>query len=135
MHEFWSMVTLYGVLLVVNWQFVLFLAPFYYLGQCLSFLIAWYEHAGADPDVPVATGVSTYEPIYNWAFLNNGFHAEHHHRPKVHWTKMKEVREETRAEQEAAGLRTIKVAHFLGFLDRTTWSIPRASAPKVRASA
>lgn len=132
MHEFWAMVALYGALLVVNWQFVLFLAPFYYLGQCMSFLIAWYEHAGANPDEPVATGVSTYEPVYNWLFLNNGYHAEHHHRPKVHWTQMKAVREETRAEQAAAGLRTLKVAHCLGFLDRSTWSIPTAAARPAR---
>lgn len=127
MHEFWTLVVVYAALLLLNWQFVLFLAPFYYLGQSFSFLIAWYEHAGADPESPVANGVSTYEPIYNWVFLNNGYHAEHHHRPKVHWTQMQAVREETRAEQAAAGLRTLKVAHFLGFLDPSTWSIPRAT--------
>ena len=135
MHEFWAMIALYGVLLILNWQFVLLLAPFYYLGQCISFLIAWYEHAGADPDVTIATGVSTYEPVYNWVFLNNGFHAEHHHRPKVHWTAMKALRHETREEQAAAGVRTIKVAHFLGFLDRSTWAIPQASQKRAAAKA
>ena len=131
LEEFWSMAALYAVLAVINWQFVLFLAPFYYLGQCLSFLIAWYEHAGANPDLPIATGVSAYGPIYNWAFLNNGYHAEHHHRPKVHWTAMRALREETREAQAAAGVRTIAWAHFLGFLDRT----PRAAAPGAPAPA
>jgi fatty acid desaturase len=132
-HEFWAMIALYGVIAVLNWRFVLFLAPFYYLGQCMSFLIAWYEHAGANPDLPIATGVSTYAPLYNWAFLNNGFHAEHHHRPKVHWTRMRELREETRTEQAAAGVRVIRTAHFLGFLDPSSKAIPTAKAAKASA--
>ncbi len=126
LQEFWTIVVVYAVLLVMNWKFILLMAPFYYLGHCFSFLIAWYEHAGADPDQPVATGVSTYEPVYNWVFLNNGYHAEHHHRPKVHWTQMKALRDETRAEQAAAGVRTLKLAHFLGFLDWTAPRVPTA---------
>lgn len=135
LQEFWAIVAVYGVLLVLNWRFVLLLAPFYYLGHCLSFLIAWYEHAGADPDQPIATGVSTYAPVYNWAFLNNGYHAEHHHRPKVHWTKMAALREETRAEQAAAGVRTLTVAHFLGFLDTQAAPVPTARPPRGHATA
>lgn len=131
LQEFWAIVGVYGVLLILNWQFVLVLAPFYYLGHCLSFLIAWYEHAGAEPDEPIATGVSTYEPVYNWAFLNNGFHGEHHYRPKVHWTKMQALRDETREAQAAAGLRTLSVAHFLGFLD---WKAPPVPTAKARRS-
>ncbi|WP_372784263.1 fatty acid desaturase [Phenylobacterium sp.] len=133
LQEFWAIVAVYGLLLVLNWQFVLVLAPFYYLGHCLSFLIAWYEHAGADPDQPIATGVSTYEPAYNWAFLNNGYHAEHHHRPKTHWTKMRMLREETREAQMAAGVRTLGYAHFLGFLDRTAAPVPTARPPRREA--
>jgi fatty acid desaturase len=133
MQEFWTIVVVYGVLLVLNWRFVLFLAPFYYLGHCLSFLIAWYEHAGADPDQPIATGVSTYEPIYNWAFLNNGYHAEHHHQPKVHWTKMPALREATRDAQLAAGVRTLRYAHFLGFLDRTAPAVATAMPARKRS--
>jgi len=126
LQEFWAMVALYAVLAVLNWRFVLFLAPFYYLGQCISFLIAWYEHAGANPDLPIATGVSTYGRLYNWAFLNNGYHAEHHHRPKVHWTAMRALREETREAQAAAGVRTLRWPHFLGFLDGASRAVPTA---------
>ena len=128
--EFWAIVAVYLGLLVLNWKFIVLMAPFYYLGHCLSFLIAWYEHAGANPDEPAATGVSTYEPLYNWAFLNNGYHAEHHHRPKVHWTQMKALREETRELQERVGVRTLKVAHFLGFLDRDAAPVATAKASK-----
>ncbi|MFI4950651.1 MAG: fatty acid desaturase [Caulobacterales bacterium] len=135
LQEFWAIVVVYGVLLVLNWQLVVLLAPFYYLGHCLSFLIAWYEHAGADPDTPIATGVSTYAPVYNWLFLNNGFHAEHHYRPKVHWTRMRELHEETREERLAAGVRTLRFAHFLGFLDRRAPAVPTARPPRSQAAA
>ncbi|HLZ74522.1 fatty acid desaturase [Phenylobacterium sp.] len=131
LQEFWAIVGVYLVVLVLNWKFVLLLAPFYYLGHCLSFLIAWYEHAGADPDQPIATGVSTYEPLYNWAFLNNGYHAEHHHRPKVHWSRMAQLREETREAQAAAGVRTLRVAHFLGFADWSAQKVPTAKAKNI----
>ncbi len=134
LHEFWAMIALYAVLLVLNWQFVLFLAPFYYLGQCFSFLIAYYEHLGADPQTPIATGVSTYGRVYNWAFMNNGYHAEHHYRPKTHWTRMHAQLEETREDMAAAGVRTLKRAHFLGFLDPSTREVPTAKPPRARTA-
>ncbi|WP_309606080.1 fatty acid desaturase, partial [Phenylobacterium sp.] len=55
---------------------------------------------------------------YNLVFLNNGYHAEHHYRPKQHWTRMPALRAEILPEQRAAGVRVIWPAHFLGFLDR-----------------
>src|SRR2546430_13431436 len=36
---------------------------------------------------------SSYGKIYNWLFFYNGYHAEHHFRPKVHWTKMEKFRQ------------------------------------------
>jgi fatty acid desaturase len=129
LHEFWVMIAAYAAAAAFDWRAVLCLAPFYYLGQCLSFLIAWYEHAGADPDQPIASGVSTYHYLYNWMFLNNGHHAEHHHRPKIHWTAMKAARTQTAAAQAAAGVRVIRPPHFLGFLDPSSAHIPTASAP------
>jgi fatty acid desaturase len=127
MQEFWLMVAVYGAMLVVRWDFVLVLAPFYYLGQCLSFLIAYYEHLGAEPDQALATGVSSYGWLYNLTFLNNGYHAEHHYRPKQHWTGMRALRAETLAAQREAGVRTLKTPHFLGFLDPAARRVPTAA--------
>jgi fatty acid desaturase len=126
LQEFWVLVAAYGALLVLRWDFVVTLAPFYYLGQSLSFLIAYYEHLGADPDAAIAAGVSTYGPAYNLLFLNNGYHAEHHHRPKQHWTQMAPLRDETDAAQRAAGVRVIRPPHFLGFLDPGSPRVPTA---------
>ena len=117
LEEFWAMISLYGVMALINWRFVVFLAPFYYLGQSFSMLIAYYEHLGANPNEPMAMGVSTYGPIYNFLFLNNGYHAEHHYQPKRHWTQMKALRDAAQEEQSRAGLRILRAPHMFGFLD------------------
>lgn len=101
----------------LNWHFIVFFLPFYYLGHCLSYANGYYRHYGANPDVPIAWGVSTYHRFYNWLWFNNGYHAEHHYRPKVHWTQMKELHSQIADEQKAAGVRVIRPPHALGFLD------------------
>jgi fatty acid desaturase len=115
LNEFWLLVAIIAAAFALRWDFVVTLAPFYYLGQSFSFLIAYYEHFGARPEAPMETGVSTYTPLYNLLFLNNGFHAEHHFRPKQHWSRMELVR----LEMIAAGSqhRVMSRAHFLGFLE------------------
>jgi fatty acid desaturase len=101
----------------INWRFMLYFLPFFYLGHCFSYLNGYYRHYGANPDKPIAWGVSSYGKIYNWLFFYNGYHAEHHFRPKVHWTKMEEFRQSVAEIQKKEGVRTIKRAHMLGFLD------------------
>jgi fatty acid desaturase len=105
------------ILFALNWKFMLFFLPFYYLGHSLSSLNGYYKHFGGNPDVPIAWGVSSYGRLYNWIWFNNGYHAEHHFRPRAHWTRMKELHEQIGREQEAAGVRVIQPPHALGFLD------------------
>lgn len=102
---------------VLNWKFMLYFIPFYYLGQSLSSLNGYYRHYGGNPDVPLAWGVSSYDKFYNWLWFNNGYHAEHHYRPRWHWTKMQELHESIKEEQKQAGVRVIRLPHALGFLD------------------
>jgi fatty acid desaturase len=109
----------YTGLLAYDWRALVCLVPFYYLGHCLSSLNGYYEHFGADPDRPIAWGVSSYGRLYNWTWMNNGYHAEHHYRPKHHWTQMPALHKEIAAAQQAAGVRVIRRAHALGFLDRS----------------
>ena len=101
----------------LNWRFIVFLLPFWYFGHSLSSLNGYYEHFGGNPDKPIAWGVSTYDRLYNWTWLNNGYHAEHHYRPKHHWTKMPELHRQIRGRQEQEGVRVIRPPHALGFLD------------------
>ncbi len=115
--ELAAMIGFYLVLALLDWRFVVCMLPFNYLGQCLSSLNGYYEHFGGDPEKPLAWGVSTYEKLYNWTWMNNGYHAEHHYRPKVHWTKMPELHRTIAAAQEEAGTRVIRPPHPLGFLD------------------
>jgi len=110
-------VVFYAILAYVNWRFVLYMVPFYYLGHSLSSLNGFYEHFGGDPDKPIAWGVSTYNRFYNWLWFNNGYHAEHHYRPKQHWMAMKQLHCEIAEQQKREGVRVIKTCHALGFLD------------------
>ena len=101
-----------------NWRYVVFFfLPFYYLGHCFSYLNGYFRHYGANPDKPMAWGVSSYGRIYNWLFFYNGYHAEHHFRPKVHWTRMEQFKRNIEHLQKQEGVRVISHAHMLGFLD------------------
>ncbi len=133
--EFWAVIVVYGALLVFGaftgrWAYVPLMVVASYLGQCVSNLNGYYEHLGGNPDKPIAWGVSTYGWLYNWVFLFNGYHAEHHYRPKVHWTKMVAFHRQIAAEQQREGVRVIRPAHFLGFLAPENRSIPTARRPR-----
>ena len=110
-------VTTFVILGILNWHYICFLLPFYYLGHSLSYLNGYYRHFGGNPDEPLAWGVSSYDKLYNWTWFYNGYHAEHHFRPKVHWTRMQAFRDQIVDQQRAAGVRVIKPPHALGFLD------------------
>lgn len=103
---------------IINWKFMLYFLPFYYLGHVFSMMVGYYEHYMANPDLPIAWGVSTYGKAYNFFWMNNGYHAEHHYRPKHHWTKMKELREQIKLEQQMSNVHIIKQSHLFGFLQK-----------------
>jgi fatty acid desaturase len=120
------------VMFVFNWRYVIFyFLPFFYLGHCFSYLNGYYRHYGADPDKPIAWGVSSYGKIYNWLFFYNGYHAEHHFRPKIHWTKMEAFHQQVAELQKKEGVRVIEHAHMLGFLDR---NLPRRGKSGLEAT-
>jgi len=135
--EFWAVIAVYGALLVAGiftgrWAFVPAMVVASYLGQCVSNLNGYYEHLGGNPDKPIAWGVSTYGRLYNWVFLYNGYHAEHHYRPKVHWTQMTALHRQIADEQRREGVTVIRPAHFLGFLEPRNRHIPTARRPKAQ---
>ena len=116
--ELASFATVLFVMFVFNWRYILFFfLPFFYLGHCFSYLNGYFRHYGANPDKPIAWGVSSYGKLYNWLFFYNGYHAEHHFRPKVHWTKMEQFQRQIAELQKQEGVRVINRAHMLGFLD------------------
>jgi fatty acid desaturase len=117
----------------LNWKFMLFFFPCYYLGHSLSYLNGYYLHYGGNPDLPIAWGVSSYHKLYNWLWFNNGYHAEHHYRPKHHWTRMHELHQQIREEQRRASVRVISPPHALGFLDETLPKRAQRSAATIPA--
>ena len=114
--------------LIFNWKAMLFLLACIYLGQAISALQGYYRHYGANPDEPVAWGVSSYHKLYNFVWFNNGYHGEHHFRPRVHWTKMAELHEQIKAEQIAKGARVIGPPHAFAFLDPEIRKLHKADA-------
>jgi fatty acid desaturase len=126
--EIVAFVAFFLALTILNWKFMVFFLPFYYLGHSLSHLNGYFEHYAGNPDIPIAWGVSSYHKLYNWTWFNNGYHAEHHFRPKLHWTKMDEFHRQILDEQKRAGVRVIKPPHALGFLDP---DLPERSRPLV----
>jgi fatty acid desaturase len=114
--------------LIYDWRAFLFYVPFYYAGNCLSFLNGYYEHFGGNPDVPMAWGVTSLDKFYNWVWFGNGYHAEHHYRPSTHWTKMKQLQDAIAEEQKAKGVHKISTAHGFGFLDKTNQEIKQKLA-------
>ena len=105
-------------MLFFNWRFLAYYIPCWYLGHCLSYLNGYFEHFGGNPEVPMAWGVSSYHRLYNWIWFNNGYHAEHHYRPRCHWTNMAELKSQIRDEQRRVGVRVIRPPHAFGFLDK-----------------
>lgn len=103
---------------LLNWQFMLYFLPFYYLGHVFSMMVGYYEHFQANPDLPMAWGVSTYNKWYNFFWLNNGYHAEHHYRPRLHWTQMDALHRQLEAQQKTHGVHVIPYSHLLGFLQK-----------------
>jgi fatty acid desaturase len=124
--ELWTFLALAFAALVYNWKALLFLVPFYYLGNCLSSLNGYYEHFHGNPDVPLAWGVSSYNNLYNFLWFGNGYHAEHHYRPRMHWTNMRRFHEQIKEEQARAGVHSIRTCHALGFLAKENRAIAGA---------
>ena len=116
--ELAAVITVMGLEAALNWRYVFFyFLPFMYLGHCLSYLNGFYLHYGGNPDKPIAWGVSSYDKLYNWTWFYNGYHAEHHFRPRTHWTRMTALHRQIKGLQEREGVRVIKPPHPLGFLD------------------
>lgn len=107
---------LISLIFLMNWKLGIFFMIFHYLGHSLTAMNGYYEHFGANPDKPIAWGVSCYNPLFNLLWLNNGYHAEHHYRPKLHWKQMKLLHQSIKTKQEEAKVRVISWPHQLGFL-------------------
>ena len=75
-----------ALLLLAPRLFLLIYLPGYGLGLLLCQLQGHFEHAADDGrDL---RGVSYYGALYNLLWFNDGYHAEHHHHPGEHWSRL-----------------------------------------------
>jgi hypothetical protein len=86
--------------------------PAYVAGLCLCALHGYFEHAGGT--------TSYYGKLYNALFFNDGYHAEHHANPAIHWTQLPDhVQPETLVSAWPAPFRWLRV-FSLESLERLT---------------
>ena len=119
--------------------FFLVYLPGFLLGMTLCQLQGQGEHPG-----PHTGGVSHHGRLYNHAWLNDGFHAEHHRWPGAHWTTLP-ARALADAPQSrwppvltglALALRPgLLIARALGLLERLALTSPRLQARLIASHA
>ena len=91
----------FAAIALLNWRFfTFFYLPVWYLGQAAAFAENYLEHYRAIPGNRLTDSVSSYHPVYNFVWFNNGYHQEHHLKPQVHWTKIPEVKAEMLPEEK-----------------------------------
>ncbi len=124
------LVAFWAVMALVSWRyFVFFYLPSYYLGWVLSYAEGYLEHYGAQPGNPYANSVSSYNPLYNFFWFNNGYHQEHHWDPKKHWTRMRDLHREIRSQLEANRTRMLRGPHLTAFVEYWLKGVRPESAP------
>jgi fatty acid desaturase len=106
------------VMLLVDWRFFLFFyLPSFFLGWVISYAEGYLEHYGAQPGNPYANSVSSYNFLYNLLWFNNGYHQEHHWRPKAHWTRMRDVHAAIKPQLDANGTKVLRGPHITGLIE------------------
>ena len=85
---------LWASLAIFSTSFLLYTyLPGFLAGLLICQIHGYYEHAGG-------TAVSYYGRIYNFFFLNDGYHIEHHSRPNAHWSSLPQTSTSTSTTKE-----------------------------------
>jgi hypothetical protein len=98
------------------WFFLTVYVPAWVAGLSLCALHGHYEHARGT--------LSHYGALYNLLFFNDGYHAEHHARPGLHWTRLPAARSDAPASRWPAVLRWLDALSLEG-LERLVLRSPR----------
>jgi fatty acid desaturase len=115
--------------LFISWKWTLACyLPAYYLALALVNVQNYYEHYGAAPDNGYADSVSYYGRLYNLLTFNDGYHQEHHLRPRSHWRDMPVLRVKYRDRLDGVERIISPVPAILGILDRNRKQLHRCPA-------
>ncbi len=68
-------------------------ATAYMGGQFILLIANLINHDHCDLSSPFNLARTFHSRLENWIFLNNGFHAVHHRRTTLHWSKLRQVHE------------------------------------------
>lgn len=111
--EFMALImVLLGMAMLNPWALLGFYAPVWILGQIAAQAENYLEHHGALPGDRRTDSVSCYGALYNLIWFNNGYHQEHHFKPQVHWTRIREIRALLPFE---TARRVVRGAHWFNF--------------------
>lgn len=111
--EIIAIVLFWLILISINFYgFVFFFVPTWFLGQCAAFAENYMEHYRSVPGNRLTDSVSCYGSLYNLIWFNNGYHQEHHFRPNVHWTQIKDIKKEMLPINKRM---VVKGAHWFNF--------------------
>jgi fatty acid desaturase len=109
----WEMSVIIATLLTLFWfnyKFALLYLLIVYVSLALILAENYFEHYGATPGHRLLNSVSCYGVFYNRIWFNNGYHQEHHFKPAIHWTRLKNLRQEMPQDDKR---RIVPYAHFL----------------------
>ena len=105
-----AMIALFGVFNF--WGLLLFYVPVWFFGNAAGMAENYLEHYGATPGNRKTDSVSCYDSLYNFVWFNNGYHQEHHYKPQVHWTHIRDIKQLLPPESER---RVVRGAHWFNF--------------------
>ena len=106
-------------------SFLLVYLPGWAAGLLLCQLQGHYEHARGT--------TSHYGRLYNTLFFNDGYHAEHHARPSVHWSQLPARRQSGGAESRWPPVLRWLDGHLLNALERLVLASPTLQRLIIRA--
>lgn len=121
--ELMAVISLWLGLGIYSLQFLLYVyLPGFLLGMLLCKIHGYYEHVTGGT-------LSYYGSIYNFVFLNDGYHVEHHARPNVHWSELSGLRDKNAPESKFPAVlrwieRLMSVSEHLCRLERIVLHSP-----------
>ena len=108
------------------WTALALVAPGYLLGSYLPGLALGLGLCALHGHGEHARGTASYRGrMYNLLFLNDGYHAEHHEAPGVHWSRLNRLRPAGRESRWPPVLRWLEVFSLVG-LERAAMRFPPA---------